>query len=89
VAGRVGAMRAIAQSTPPHIFPRQSHRRPPQRLSAKRGSCVTTSETCVSAAAKLRPATRIRRRYILRGFSYRCSINRGAACLGELQWARG
>jgi hypothetical protein len=25
----------------------------------------------------------------LRGFTFNCSIYRGAACLGELQWARG
>jgi hypothetical protein len=32
VAGRAGKMRAIAHSMPPHVFPRQSRRRPTPRF---------------------------------------------------------
>jgi hypothetical protein len=54
---------AIAPSIPPHACPRQGRRRPTPRFCA----AVANGTTCVSAgapAAKLRPATRTRRRYI-------------------------
>jgi len=64
VAGRAGAMRDIAPSTLPHVFPRQSRRRPTPRFYTTSAGDVTTVETFISAAAKLRPTARTRRRYI-------------------------
>jgi hypothetical protein len=67
MAGRTGTMRAIAPSMPPHTYPRQGRRRPTPRFCAAGAGGVATVETCVSAAAKLQPATRTRRRYIAAG----------------------
>jgi hypothetical protein len=67
---RAGAMRAIAPGMPPHIFPQQGHRRPTPRVRAAGASGTKqapTVQTCVSAgapAAKLRPSTKYRRRYV-------------------------
>jgi hypothetical protein len=66
VAGRAGAMRDIASSMLPHAFPRHGRRRPAPRFYAAGAGGVATLETCVSfsAAAKVRPTTQSRRRYI-------------------------
>ena len=56
-------MRAIAPSMPPQAFPRQGRRRP----ARGRVPQAPTKHTCVSGrapAAKLRPTTQTRRRYI-------------------------
>jgi hypothetical protein len=67
VAGRAGAVRAIASSAPPHACPRQGRRRPePSFFTAGTGG-VAVVQTCASGgapAAKLRPTTKIRRKYI-------------------------
>ena len=54
VANRAEAMHAIAPSTPPHVCPRQGHRRPTLMLRAAGAGGVTTGNTCVIPAAKLR-----------------------------------
>jgi|AntAceMinimDraft_5_1070358.scaffolds.fasta_scaffold94711_1 hypothetical protein len=57
VAGRAGAMRAIAPSMPPQACPRQGRRRPTPILFLP---LAPTVETCVSGrapATKLRPTT--------------------------------
>jgi len=62
VASRAGAMRAIAPSMPKNVCPRQGRRKPTSRLCAAGAGVLTTVETCVSPAAKLRPTTRALRR---------------------------
>ena len=64
VAGRAGEMRDIASSMPPNLCLRQGRRRPTPRYCAAGAGGITAVESCVSAAAKLRPATRTQRRYI-------------------------
>jgi hypothetical protein len=66
VTGCAGAMRAIAPSIPPHIFPRQSHRKPAPTFYAAGTGAVTTVQTCVSGsalAAKLRQTALTHRRH--------------------------
>jgi hypothetical protein len=47
-----------------HVCLQQGRRRPTPKFCAAGEGGVTTAETCVSAAAKLRPTTRARRSYI-------------------------
>jgi hypothetical protein len=77
VAGRAGATRATALSTPPHACPRQRRRRPTPRFRAADACGITTLETCVSAAANPRPKSRTRRRTIARGLSCHCADTAG------------
>jgi hypothetical protein len=56
VAGRAEARRAITLGMPPLTYPRQGSRRPTKRPRAAATGGVATAETCVRAAAKLRPS---------------------------------
>ena len=64
VAGRAGAMRAIAPSISLKACSRKGHWRPTPRFYVAGAGGVATVEICVSTAAKLRPSTRTRQRYI-------------------------